>query len=320
MEGQKRKALRPSAAVDKDDPNNQMKKRSRSSRQESKTNYVEPSNHVKDVRDDDEDEEDEQEEMEMDAGQHEESDEEEMQLTLDPDGRVAWGDGTGIDFSFRSFPRAISLTSWQHAGIWSKLHSDCSKVFNARAKTQGQDYSSGFTFFVPASAEPACGLEALALHIFNFHTQHAEFDRDRSGAEWWTQVIGVDDDIGWHWDKDYGLEHNDLNVCPHLATVTYLSDPFPPGEVEVEGLTPGAPTIILEHTPPLQHTEDHSGIIHAGYISWPQQGKHISFDGRFLHGAPAELGRTPQPKAPSEHSSKKKGTQINRQKETKKKQ
>jgi len=24
------------------------------------------------------------------------------------------------------------------------------------------------------------------------------------------------------WDKDYGLEENDLNVHPHIATVTYL--------------------------------------------------------------------------------------------------
>uniref|UniRef100_A0A7S2TGN8 Uncharacterized protein n=1 Tax=Lotharella oceanica TaxID=641309 RepID=A0A7S2TGN8_9EUKA len=32
-----------------------------------------------------------------------------------------------------------------------------------------------------------------------------------------------------------------------------------------------------------------AGPIEKGYLSWPQVGKHVSFDGRWLHGAPEEL-------------------------------
>ena len=46
-------------------------------------------------------------------------------------------------------------------------------------------------------------------------------------------MIEGDDDIGWHWDKDYGMEARGINVHPCLATVTYLSDL-------------GGPTVILE--------------------------------------------------------------------------
>lgn len=47
------------------------------------------------------------------------------------------------------------------------------------------------------------------------------------------QVIEDSDDIGWHWDKDYGMEAQGVNVHPCLATVTYLS-------------ASGGPTVILE--------------------------------------------------------------------------
>lgn len=47
------------------------------------------------------------------------------------------------------------------------------------------------------------------------------------------KVIEDSDDIGWHWDKDYGMEAQGINVHPCLATVTYLS-------------TNGGPTVILE--------------------------------------------------------------------------
>ena len=46
-------------------------------------------------------------------------------------------------------------------------------------------------------------------------------------------MIEDSDDIGWHWDKDYGMEAQGVNVHPCLATVTYLS-------------TNGGPTVILE--------------------------------------------------------------------------
>jgi hypothetical protein len=39
----------------------------------------------------------------------------------------------------------------------------------------------------------------------------------------WLKVVDHEDDIGWHWDKDYSLESSGINVHPHVATVTYLS-------------------------------------------------------------------------------------------------
>ena len=33
-----------------------------------------------------------------------------------------------------------------------------------------------------------------------------------------------DEQVSWHWDKDYSLEQQGVSISPHLATVTYLSD------------------------------------------------------------------------------------------------
>eukprot|EP01035_Chromulina_nebulosa_P018091 gene18091-23740_t len=56
---------------------------------------------------------------------------------------------------------------------------------------------------------------------------------NKKRAEWWTQVIDSNDDIGFHWDKDYGIEEStSFNLFPHLGTVTYLSDY-------------GGPTVVL---------------------------------------------------------------------------
>ena len=38
------------------------------------------------------------------------------------------------------------------------------------------------------------------------HCAGASFDASKSGAEWWTQCIDPDDDIGLHWDRDYDLQ------------------------------------------------------------------------------------------------------------------
>lgn len=133
--------------------------------------------------------------------------------------------------------------------------------------------SLGGTFWVPATSTPRCGLEALALSVFRFHTVGRSFDPARSGAEWWCQVrthrtgkkagagegedltrepkrrrIGdaaggvtaeeestsVEGSVGLHWDKD---EHRRADtgeaIHPLLSTVTYLC-------------SSGAPTLILD--------------------------------------------------------------------------
>jgi hypothetical protein len=67
-------------------------------------------------------------------------------------------------------------------------------------------------------------------------------------------------------------------VCPHVATVTYLSD-F------------GAPTMAVTQRPIVSGSSE----FRSAFVSHPRQGKHMSFDGRMLHGVPPELiaPRTP---------------------------
>ena len=88
-----------------------------------------------------------------------------------------------------------------------------------------------------------------------------------------------DDEVGMHFDADYGLEAQapDLMLHPRLATVTYLSNI-------------GAPTLILDRKSPHPGDTDKSslsGNVKTAWLSGPKLGKHIAFDGRLLHGAPA---------------------------------
>ena len=111
----------------------------------------------------------------------------------------------------------------------------------------------------------------------------ATYDPSNSGAEWWTQVIDDEDEIGWHWDKDYALEGSGVNVHPQLGTVTYFCDN-------------GAPTVVVNRPTNVQCDFGCGDIGVCGavtecVVSWPEWGKQITFDGKFLHGAPAELAR-----------------------------
>lgn len=147
------------------------------------------------------------------------------------------------------------------------------------------------TFWLGAQDEPRCLLEKLAKDIFMYHVHNlnASFaDMNSCGCEWWIQVrpsanlkrinshsqeahLGIQ----FHWDKDETLrDATGVFVHPHLSTVTYLTDK-------------GAPTIIFDDSMPdeLLFTKE----IKEAYISWPRMGKHLVFDGRFLHGAPSNL-------------------------------
>ena len=197
--------------------------------------------------------------------------------------------------SFASFSSAVNLNTSQRENI---IH-DCELTFTARTKEDSDAYSSGATYFIPASMKPRCALEELALKIFQTHTKHIEvgkhYDLERSGAEWWTLVLDTspsqndekdnkeedeedeDDEVGMHFDADYGLEEQLPNYMlhPRVATVTYLSNI-------------GVPTFVMnKRSPPPTDVEKKSlnGSIDKGWISYPMLGKHISFDGRLLHGA-----------------------------------
>ena len=165
------------------------------------------------------------------------------------------------------------------------------------------------TFWLPLhGAEPRCGLERFALEVLRFHLldggpavtpppPEAEVGAI-CGAEWWVQVrrVGASDGstIAFHWDSDETCMRAGVHVPPLLATVTYL------GGV-------GAPTVVL----PLTASERGVALIAAAgaddegagaatacaqgaaYLSRPVPGKHLAFDGRLLHGCPAEYSLPP---------------------------
>ena len=205
------------------------------------------------------------------------------------------------EFSFASFSSALTINKEQEENI---LH-DCNLAFTAREKGDSDAYSSGATFFAPASMEPRCALEDLALKIFKIHTKNLvpgkHYDVERSGAEWWTLVLDTasssndgicqdnsdvdeeeddeeeDDEVGMHFDADYGLEEQLPNYMlhPRVATVTYLS-------------SHGVPTFIMNKKSPVPSDVEKkslNGSIDKGWLACPSMGKHIAFDGRLLHGA-----------------------------------
>ena len=172
------------------------------------------------------------------------------------------------------------------------------------------------TFWVSANSDtqPRCFLEQMALEVFHKHVPSGfYYDPNTSGAEWWVQIRpsppagrysmhasadANDDDngendmaktgISFHWDKDEDfrlLTGGSLYIHPHVSTVTYLT-----------GL--GAPTMVLsKRVDPMSgayvtDTDDNGSLsnIH-GLVSFPKQGKHLSFDGRYLHAAPPDLLR-----------------------------
>lgn len=80
-----------------------------------------------------------------------------------------------------------------------------------------------------------------------------------------------------------------------MATITYLSDI-------------GVPTLILDKRspPPSDHEKTSlNGSISKAWLSHPCFGKHVAFDGRFLHGAPGEYFPSVQKIDVSEPKSKK---------------
>ena len=89
--------------------------------------------------------------------------------------------------------------------IDTNILTECCKISkNSKSVSKNSDYSIGKTYFIGSKDSPKCCLESLALAIFNNHTSRQIFNPDNSGAEWWVQVIDARDDIGFHWDRDYG--------------------------------------------------------------------------------------------------------------------
>ena len=162
------------------------------------------------------------------------------------------------------------------------------------------------TFWISANSDkqqPRCYLEKMALEIFHHHVPSGVYyDKQTSGAEWWVQIRpsppagrysmhssdngedGEDDmakaGISFHWDKDEDfrlLTGGSMYIHPHISTVTYLTDI-------------GAPTMVLsKRVDPMSGANISDDGDVDGLISFPKQGKHLSFDGRYLHAAPSDL-------------------------------
>jgi hypothetical protein len=237
----------------------------------------------------DADQEDEDLDSDEDGSdEDEDGDEDEDVFMLDELGRVPGGTALepcypDLNYDFRCLPAFLD----PNAPGFAKLLADCRTTFTARTTRKGQKYSAGETYWLASNAEPRCALEQLAKDVFDLHTKHMTADVDfaasRSGAEWWTLVLDAEDDVGLHWDRDYEMEASaEILVHPHLSTVTYLTNV-------------GGPTVVLGCVSPKESGElsDIVGPIKEVFVSRPAPGKHISFDGRLLHGAPADANVWP---------------------------
>ncbi|EQC34426.1 hypothetical protein SDRG_08196 [Saprolegnia diclina VS20] len=186
----------------------------------------------------------------------------------------AQGTDLGAEMKFKCFQDLLGdLAPADH----DRLLDDCKTCFTCREVEDGENYSLGSTFFVRANDTPTCGMEALALKIFALHTDGLSFDPANSGAEWWTQHIDHRDNIGFHWDRDYGMEEdNEEHVHPLVGTVTYLC-------------VNAGPTVILDKRGTFAYGTSIEGPLTKCIVSRPVAGKHITFDGELLHGAPSSL-------------------------------
>ena len=124
-------------------------------------------------------------------------------------------------------------------------------------------------------------------------------NRAKSGVEWWVQVRGPNTpkgtSLGFHWDENYGenqgmdLERRKItrrNKLPWLSTVSYMSDLGAPTVA-----VPISPFDVEQSLPKSKGLEndDNELIVSEGYVSFPKLGKHMAFNGHYLHGVPAEL-------------------------------
>ena len=130
----------------------------------------------------------------------------------------------------------------------------------------------------PPVAAAAAAAAAAASTSTSAGGKSAAAKKGKSNEESDEEEDDDDDEVGMHFDADYGLEAQLPNYMlhPRVATITYLSDI-------------GVPTLILDKvSPPPSDVSKSSlaGDISTGWLSHPEFGKHVAFDGRMLHGAP----------------------------------
>ena len=144
------------------------------------------------------------------------------------------------------------------------------------------------SFWLAADEPPASPLEALARKIFDLHVHRSRIDPATSGAEFWANVSESEaihrardphGDVAMHFDKDERLySAHCLFVHPLVSTVTYITDV-------------GAPTIVAPAVRVTTEGDEYRPALDSVDVTLvaPRVGRHLAFDGRWLHGAPAAL-------------------------------
>lgn len=176
-----------------------------------------------------------------------------------------------------------------------------SSPFSSSCQIDNIDYSAAIaealhitqqskeTFWLNKNASPTCYLESLALSIGTYHLStllqdetNAKELAQQSGFEWWLQVKPLtsesDDNTGvdLHYDKDEEIATQwNIGLFPTISTVTYLS--FSQACCH--------PTVVFGCTA----ANPVEAAIQNCFISLPKLGKHVSFTGNLLHGAPHQL-------------------------------
>lgn len=113
-----------------------------------------------------------------------------------------------------------------------------------------------------------CADDCLHAHGASMHHDDDDSGGDNGDSDDDDVMVGG---IGLHYDKDEEIaETFGIGVFPQLSTVTYLSSS-----------NKVAPTIVIENTP----SDPIGKSIRKCYASYPIRGKHVRFDGRYLHGA-----------------------------------
>ena len=103
-------------------------------------------------------------------------------------------------------------------------------------------------------------------------TPHARVN----GGEWWVQKRDLNEDIGFHHDKDEAMASLKSTMkFPEVSTVTYMTDN-------------GAPTVVFNQTTPDGNGAMPITPLH-GVISYPSKNRHLRFQGNLQHGVPAFL-------------------------------
>ncbi|CAD7967844.1 unnamed protein product [Amoebophrya sp. A120] len=140
------------------------------------------------------------------------------------------------------------------------------------------------------------------------------YNQGASSKQKQTNTTTTSPSLGFHWDQDYGTAE-----CPFLGTVTYLDNVGAPtvvldypkdNEVDEEvqdGSRGGAPpppsnignnqrknkTMKKKNRSKSASTRTNTKrVIETGFVSHPEAGKHLAFQGNLLHGVPEQLQKT----------------------------